>query len=179
VRRRSGSRSNPCRANDTRLTPLVHCVDPPARQLCEGGEVLRPCRPLGLEATYPAGRDSLTHWRPTADHPAHRRVAAQTVGVVHILVADQPPECRLPQQPDQEVLSVLASACIRQSLAAACGQSEHVVQLAIRQQSAIGSDHRTAEPEHQAAVKVEPQRLAVRFTRWVRHGRPVRPAIRC
>jgi hypothetical protein len=56
---------------------------------------------------------------------------AQSLGVVHVLVPGQPAEYRLPQQPDQEVLSVLAGACIGQSLTAACGQSEHVVQLAV------------------------------------------------
>ena len=117
-------------------------------------------QPLGLEAAHLAGRGSPTHWRSAADHPTHCRVAAQPLGVVHVLVAGQPPEYRLPQQPDQEVASVLAGACLRQSLAAACGQSEHVVQFAIRQQSAIGGDHRAAELEHQAAVEIEPQRLA-------------------
>ena len=156
----------------------MHRVDPQARQIGERGEVLRSSQPLGLKAAHLAGRGSLTHWRPSADHPTHRRVAAQPLGVVHVLVAGQPPEYRLPQQPDQEVLSVLAGACIRQSLATGCGQSEHVVQFAIRQQSGIGGDYRTAEPEHQAAVEIEPQRLAVRFTRRVPHDRPVQPAIR-
>lgn len=54
----------------------------------------------------------------------------------------------LPQQPDQKVLSVLAGASIRQSLATGCGQSEHVVHLAIGEQSPVGGDHRTAKPEH-------------------------------
>jgi hypothetical protein len=56
--------------------------------------------------------------------------------VVHILVtsqpASQPAEYRLPQQSDQQVASVPAGAYLRQSLAAACGQCEYVVQLAIR-----------------------------------------------
>jgi hypothetical protein len=75
---------------------------------------------------------------------------------------------------DQQVASVPAGARLCQSLAAACGQCEHVVQLAIRQQSAIGGDRRTVEPEHHSPVEIEPQRPAVRFTRRVRHGCPVR-----
>src|SRR6516162_1047982 len=74
--------------------------------------------------------------------------------------------------------SVTAGACLRQSLDAACGQSEHLVQFAIRQQSAIGGDHRTPELKHQAAVEIEPQRPAVRFTRQVCHRRPVRSRTR-
>ena len=161
--------------DDLRRSPLVHRVDPLARQIGESGEVLRPRQPLGLEAAHLAGRGAGPIGRSVADHPAHRRIAAQPLGVVHILVAGQPPEYRLPQQPDQQMPSVLAGACLRQSLATACGQTEHVVQLAIGEQSAIGGDHRTAELEHQAAVEIEPQRLAFRFTRRVRHRRPVRP----
>src|SRR5260370_23505807 len=45
------------------------------------------------------------------------------------------------------------------------GQAHRIVQLATGQQSTIGGDHRTREPEHQTAVEIEPQRLALRFTR--------------
>jgi hypothetical protein len=165
--------------DDPRPTPLVHHLDPLARQIGEGGQVLRPRQPLGLEAPHLAGRGTPTHRRMAADHPAHRRIAAQPVGVVHILVAGQTAEYRLPQQPDQQVPSVPAGACLRQSLAAACAQSERVVQFTIGQQSAIGGDRRTVEPEHQAAVEIEPQRAPVRFTRRVRHRRPARSPTRC
>ena len=128
--------------DDPRRSPRVHLVDPPARQVGEGSEVLRPHQPLGLEAAHLAGRGSPTHWRLAADHPAHCRVAAQPVGFVHVLIAGQPPEYRLPQQADQQMASVRAGACLRQSLAATCGQCEHVIKFAIRQQSAIGGDRR-------------------------------------
>jgi len=124
-----------------------------------------------------AGRGGPTHRCSAADNPAHCWVAAQPLGVVHVLVAGEPPEYRLPQQPNQEMAAVLAGACFRQSLATAHGQSEHVVQLAVGQQSAIGGYHGTAELKHQAAVEIEPQRLAFRFTRRVRHRRPVRSPI--
>src|SRR5277367_4042118 len=68
--------------------------------------------------------------------------------------------------------SVPAGACLGQSLATARRQRERVVQFAISEQSAIGGDHRTAEPKNQAAVETEPQRAPVRFTRRVRHHRP-------
>jgi hypothetical protein len=42
----------------------------------------------------------------SADHPAHRRVAAEPLGVVHILVAGQPSKHRLAQT-DQPVATVL------------------------------------------------------------------------
>ena len=128
---------------------------------------------FGLEAAHLAGRGGRPVDRPVADHPAHRRIAAQPLGVVHVLVAGQPPEYRLPQQPDQQMPPVLAGARLRQSLATAVGQSERVVQFAIGQQSGIGGDRRTAKLKHQTAVEIEPQRAAVRFTRRVRHRRPV------
>ena len=159
--------------NDPRRTPLVHRVDPLAR-IGKSGEVFPPRQPFGLEAAHLAGRGSPIHGRLAADHPAHRRIAAQPIGVVHILVTSQPAEYRLPQQPDQQVASVPAGARLCQSLAAACGQCEHVVQLAIRQQSAVGGDRRAVEPEHHSPVEIEPQRAAVRFTHRVRHGCPVR-----
>jgi len=109
----------------------VDLVNPPTGQIGKSNEVLRPGQPLRLEAAHLAGRGRRAGDRPVADYPTHRRVAAQPIGIVHVLVASQPPEHRLPQQADQEMLAVLASACIRQSLAAGCGQSEHVVQLAI------------------------------------------------
>jgi hypothetical protein len=65
------------------------------------------------------------------------------------------------------VASVPAGARLGQSLAAACGQSEHVIEFPIRQQSAIGGDRRTVEPKPQATVEIEPQRAPIRFTRRV------------
>src|SRR5712675_1655061 len=68
--------------------------------------------------------------------------------------------------------AILTGACIRQYLATGCGQREHVVQLAICQQSAIGGDRRAAELDHQAPVEIEPQRAPIRFTRRVPHWLP-------
>jgi hypothetical protein len=68
--------------DDARLPPLVYGVDPSARQIGKGGGVLRPGQPLGLEAAHLAGRSSLTHWRPAADHQRagsrHNRSASFT-----------------------------------------------------------------------------------------------------
>jgi hypothetical protein len=83
--------------DDPRLTPLMHRVDPLARQIGEGGEVRRTGQPFGFEAAHLAGRGCPTHRCPAADYPTHRRIAAQPHGVVHVLVAGQPPEYRLPQ----------------------------------------------------------------------------------
>src|SRR5271166_6934805 len=86
--------------DDPRRAPPVYGVNPSARQIGESGEVLRSSQPLGFEAAHLAGRGSPTHWRFATDNPTHRRITAQPLGVVHVLVAGQPPEYRLPQQPD-------------------------------------------------------------------------------
>ena len=49
-------------------------------------------QPLRLEPAHLAGRSSRPGDRPAAGHPAHRRIAAQSIGVVHILVTSQPAE---------------------------------------------------------------------------------------
>src|ERR1700704_334533 len=92
--------------DDLRLAPLVHHVDPPAGQIGKSGEVRRTGQPLSLKATHLAGRGSPTYRCSTADYPTHRWIMAQALGVVHVLVAGQPPEHRLAQQPDQEMAAV-------------------------------------------------------------------------
>ena len=162
-----------------RRSPPVHLVDPLAGQIGERGEVLGPAQPLRLEAPHLAGRGGRPADRPVADHPAHRRIAAQPLGVVHVLVAGQPPEHRLPQQTRQPMPTVLAGARVGQRIGRRVGQAQRVVQFAVGQQSGIGGDRRTAKLEHQAAVEIEPQSASIRFTRRVRHRRPGWPSVRC
>jgi len=102
-----------------------------AGQIGKRGKVLRPCQPLRLEAAHLAGGGGAPRNRSATDHPPHRRIVAQSLGVVHILVAGEPAKYRLPQQPDQQMPPVLAGARLRQSLATACGQTKNVVQLAV------------------------------------------------
>ena len=66
-----------------------------------------------------------------------------------------------------------ARARIGEHVGNRAGQAHRIIQLAIGQQSAIGGDHAAAKLKHQTAVEIEPQRRALRFTRRVRHGRPV------
>jgi hypothetical protein len=56
--------------------------------------------------------DRLRRHRPAADDPAHRGIAPEAVGVVHILVAGEPTEHRLPELGDQAVAPVLPGAGI-------------------------------------------------------------------
>jgi hypothetical protein len=72
------------------------------------------------------------------------------------------------------VATILAGACIGEHVATRVGQAQRVIQLAVGQQPDIGGDRGAAKLEHQPAVKIEPQRLAARSTRRVRHCCPVR-----
>ena len=64
-------------------TPSIHwpATGRANRQARRGSSV---GQPLGFEASL-AGRGSLTQC-PTADHPTHRRIAAQPLGIVHVFV---------------------------------------------------------------------------------------------
>ncbi len=159
-------------------SPSVHAVDPLPGQISKRREVLRTSEPFRLETPHLArGCRSIMN-RSIANDPPHRRVTTQALGVVHVLVARELPEHRLPQQADQCVPTVLARARIREHLARPHGQPQRVVQLAIRQQSGIGRDHSAAKSQHQTAVEIESQRPASRFTRRVHDDRLTRPKIR-
>jgi hypothetical protein len=64
--------------------------------------------------------------RPVANLPAHRRIAAQPLGVVHVLVAGQPTEHRLTQQAGQPMATILAGARVRQRIGTRASQAQRV-----------------------------------------------------
>lgn len=51
-------------------------------------------------------------------------------------------------------------------------QTQHVVQLAVEQQAAIGADRRAVELDPNPAIKTQPSAPRLDFTRKVRHRRP-------
>jgi len=98
---------------------------------------------------------------------------AQTVGVIHILIACQTSEHRLAQQADQAMAAVLPGPRAGQRLGTPVAQAQRVIQLAIGQQPGIGGDRRTTKLQHQPPIEVEPQRALIRFTRRVCRRRHV------
>jgi hypothetical protein len=88
----------------------MNAVDPLAGKLSESEEVLSRRQPLRLEAPHLARRGRTTLSRLAADNPTHRRIMAQPVGVVHVLVSGKPTEDRLPQHPDYSMPAVLAGS---------------------------------------------------------------------
>ena len=104
---------------------------------------------------------------------------AQPFGVVDVLVSGEPPEHRLPQHADQRMSAVLAGAGVSEPLARHRTEAERVVEFPVGEQTGVRGDDRTAKLEHQPAVEIEPERLAVRFTRRVRHDISLQISLRC
>ena len=73
--------------------------------------------------------------RLAADDPAHRRIMAQALGVVHVLISGEPPEDRLPQHPDERMSAILAGSSIGERFARHRGKAERVVEFPIGEQS--------------------------------------------
>jgi len=85
-----------------------------ARQVGKNSEVLVRREPLRLEAPHLARR-SRDLRRFAADNPAHSRIVAQALGIVHILVTGKATKYRLPEQPGQCMPTILAGACVGQT----------------------------------------------------------------
>src|SRR5208282_3176396 len=95
--------------HDELWRPLpVHAIDPLAGKIGDRGDVLRTSEPFRLETSYLArGRRSFVN-RSIANDPPHRRVTAQAISVVHVLVAGEPSKHRLPQQSDKYMPTIPA-----------------------------------------------------------------------
>ena len=117
--------------------------------------------------------------RLPADDPSHRGIMAQPLGVVNVLVSRKPTEHRLPQHTDKSVPAVFAGAGRGRASLRPNPKGQSIVKLAIGKKTSIGGEDRTAKLEHQPAVEIEPKRLAIRFTRWVRHDIGFRVSLIC
>lgn len=73
--------------------------------------------------------------------------------------------------------NVLSTPTLGKSQRGHRGQIEHIVQLAIGEQSAIGGDPRPVELELEPAVEGDPERWLLGFTRRIRHDQPISPLL--
>jgi hypothetical protein len=106
----------------------------------------------GRRGERPSLSDSVPAALLPADNPAYRRIVAQVLGVVHVLISSKAAEHRLPQQADQRMAAVPAGSRISECLARHLGQAECVVEFAVCQQSRVGRDHEPTKLEHQAVA---------------------------
>jgi hypothetical protein len=97
-----------------------------------------------------AWRSRAAPGRLAAHVPAHCRIVTKTFDIVHILVASETAEHRLPQQADRRMATVLAGPRIGEHVACQRGQSKCVVKFVIAQFNLVAdftsSSERTAFP---------------------------------
>ncbi len=156
-----------------RRLAVVNPVDPLARQVRKGSEVVVGRQQLGLEPPHLAGRGAAALDRLAADDPAHGGIAPEPVGVVHVLVTGEATIDRLTQETDDAVPAVSAGSAVCENFARQWRQPEGVVEFAIGEQTGVGGDPRSVELQLQAAVENGPQGPPIRFTLRVPH--PSRP----
>jgi hypothetical protein len=107
-----------------------------------------------------------------AHDPAHRGIAPEAVGNVHVLVAGKAAEHRLTELGDQAAATVSPGARVGEDLGRHLREAQSVVEFAKREQSGIGGDGGAVELQLQAAVERDPQPHPLRLTRRVVHPPP-------
>jgi hypothetical protein len=86
-------------------------------------------------------------------------------GIVDVLVPSQSPEHGLSEHADQAVPAVFAGSLVSQPFAGQLRKAKRIVEFAIGEQPGVRCHDRTVKLERQPAVEIEPQGIAVRFTR--------------
>ncbi len=155
----------------------MNLVDPLPGKIGECGEVFRGGQKLRLKTPHLAGGCCLSFDGLAADNPPHRRVEAEPVGIVHVVVAAKASENGLTELPDKSVATVLSTTGVRECVPGNLGQSDRIIQFPVRQQPSIGSYLGTVELKLQAAVKIEPQNPHFPFTHRVSHINTQNPTI--
>jgi hypothetical protein len=92
-------------------------------------EVLFGAEGLGLEACHLTGGGCRLILGPATDHDPQRGIAAESLGIIDILVAGQPTVERLAQESQEAVLGVLPSARVVQAGRRGAGQCEGVIEF--------------------------------------------------
>jgi hypothetical protein len=90
--------------------------------------------------------------RSAADVGTHGGIGAESVGVIEILVPDQRPVDRLPQQGGSGMLSIPAGSTVSLFTRSGAGQFEGVLEFTIGPESGIAGDHDVEESEPETAV---------------------------
>jgi len=134
----------------------MHTVDPLAGKITERGEVFLSGQNLRLEAPHLTGRCRPPLDGMTANNPTHGGITAQTVGVVHVVVATKTAKEGLAELPDHAMPPVLAGTTVLEKTPGNLGQAKGIVKLPIGQKSSVGSDLGTVELKLQSTVEIDP-----------------------
>ena len=134
-------------------------VDPAARHVRQRGEVLRSDEHLGLEPAHLACRRCVMLDGAATHDLTQHRIDGQIVDIVDVLVAGEPAEDRLAPQGDDAAQPVVAGARVDEMLAHQLMKTQHVVELAVEQQTAIGADLGALELDANPAIETQPPAL--------------------
>ncbi len=134
----------------------MHTVDPNAGKGGQRGKVLVAGQLLRLEASHLTGGSGLFRDGMAADDPPHGRITAQTVGVVHVVVATKTAKNGLAKLPDHAMPPVLADTAVLEKTLGDLGQAKGIVKLPVGEKSSVGSDLGTVELKLQSMVEFDP-----------------------
>ncbi len=105
----------------------------------------------------------------TANNPTHGGITAQTVGIVHVVVATKTAKNGLAELADHAVPPVLASATVGKNIASHLTKFNGVIKLSVGKQPGVRGDCGTVELQLQATVEIDPKAHLFRFTYRMRH----------
>jgi hypothetical protein len=123
----------------------------------ERREVRLSGQPLGLEPPHLAGRGCGPIHALASDDRTHRWIMSETPGIVHVLVAGEPPIHCLAQQAPQLGPNVGAAPPFAESCRCHRRQTESVVQLAIGEQTAVRGDPGAMKLKLDPAIDGDPK----------------------
>ncbi|NNJ75120.1 MAG: hypothetical protein HKP56_08160 [Anderseniella sp.] len=96
----------------------MHTVDPNAEKFGQRGKVLVAGQIHRLEAPHLGGGSGLSLDGLAADNPAHGRITAKTVGVVHVFITAKASKDRLTEQSRHAMPFIFAGAAVLAKTAA-------------------------------------------------------------
>ncbi len=111
----------------------MHTLDPMPGRIGKRGEVFLGGQNFRLETPHLTGRGRLFGDSMAADDPPHDRVAAEPVGIVHVVVPAKASENGLAKLPDKTVTSVLPTTGVREYFPGNLAQSDRIIQFPVRQ----------------------------------------------
>jgi hypothetical protein len=150
----------------------MDAVDPVTAQVHQSRYVCLLRQHLSLEAAHLAGGGCILRHGLTANDPAHGRIAAKPISIVHVLISSESPEHRLAKLGHQGVTAILTGSWIGENLSGQVCQAEGIIEVPKGEQTSVGRNSRTVKLQLQAGVESDPESGIVRFTRRPIHLQP-------
>jgi len=139
-----------------RRATVMHTIDPLAGKITKRGEVFLGGQNLRLEAPHLTGRCRPPLDGMTANNPTHGGITAQTVGVVHVVVATKTAKNGLAELPDHAMPPVLAGTTVGKNIASHLSKFNGGIKLSVGKQTGVSSDLGPVELKLESTVKIQP-----------------------